>query len=140
MPGGTQTNASVNPGEHPNQLDYQHYLLFLSSHPRATLVRSEDHDLVQLPSAEQMHMCICSIHLCKHICAEHLHICNNGTYHQLNCSQCSLYNYLTINLILLAGMLLHIHVMCTIYNVHIPTDHYMLTLLTCLYHINVLTI
>ena len=47
---------------------------------------------------------------------------------------------LTINLILLAGMLLHIHVMCTIYNVHILTDHSMLTLLTCLYHINVLTI
>ena len=47
---------------------------------------------------------------------------------------------LTINLIHLAGMLAHIHVMCTIYNVHILTDHNMLTLLTCLYHINVLTI
>ena len=46
----------------------------------------------------------------------------------------------TINLILLAGMLGHIHVMCTIYNVHIQTDHNMLTLRTCLYHINVLTI
>ena len=47
---------------------------------------------------------------------------------------------LTINLILLAGMLAHFHVMCTIYNVHILTDDNMLTLLTCLYHINVLTI
>ena len=47
---------------------------------------------------------------------------------------------LTVNLILLAGMLVHIHVMCTIYNVHILTDHNMLTLLTCLYHVNVLTI
>ena len=47
---------------------------------------------------------------------------------------------LTVNLILLAGMLACIHVMCTIYNVHILTDHNMLTLLTCLYHINVLTI
>ena len=47
---------------------------------------------------------------------------------------------LTINLILLVGMLVCIHVMCTIYNVHILTDHNMLTLLTCLYHINVLTI
>ena len=47
---------------------------------------------------------------------------------------------LTINLILLVGMLVHIHMMCTIYNVHILTDHNMLTLLTCLYHINVLTI
>ena len=47
---------------------------------------------------------------------------------------------LTINLILLAGMLVHIHVMCTIYNVHILTDNNMLTLLTFLYHINVLTI
>ena len=47
---------------------------------------------------------------------------------------------LTINLILLAGMLVHIHVMCTIYNVHVLTDHNMLTLLTCLCHINVLTI
>ena len=47
---------------------------------------------------------------------------------------------LTINLILLAGMLACIHVMCTIYNVHVLTDHNMLTLLTCLYHINVLTI
>ena len=46
----------------------------------------------------------------------------------------------TINLILLVGMLVHIHVMCTIYNVHILTDNNMLTLLTCLYHINVLTI
>ena len=46
----------------------------------------------------------------------------------------------TINLILLVGMLVHIDVMCTIYNVHILTDHNMLTLLTCLYHINVLTI
>ena len=45
-----------------------------------------------------------------------------------------------VNLILLVGMLAHIHVMCTIYNVHILTDHNMLTLLTCLYHINVLTI
>ena len=47
---------------------------------------------------------------------------------------------LTINLILLVGMLVHIHVMCIIYNLHILTDHNMLTLLTCLYHINVLTI
>ena len=47
---------------------------------------------------------------------------------------------LTINLILLVGMLAHIHVMCTIYNVHVLTDHNMLTLLTCLYHINVLKI
>ena len=47
---------------------------------------------------------------------------------------------LTVNLILLVGMLAHIHVMCTIYNVHILTDHNMFTLLTCLYHINVLTI
>ena len=47
---------------------------------------------------------------------------------------------LTVNLILLAGMLVHIEVMCTIYNVHILTDHNMLTLLTCLYHINVLTV
>ena len=47
---------------------------------------------------------------------------------------------LTINLILLVGMLVCIHVMCTIYNVHILTDHNMLTLLTCFYHINVLTI
>ena len=47
---------------------------------------------------------------------------------------------LTINLILLVGMLLCLHVICTIYNVHILTDHNMLTLLTCLYHINVLTI
>ena len=47
---------------------------------------------------------------------------------------------LTINLILLVGMLVHIPVMCTIYNVHVLTDHNMLTLLTCLYHINVLTI
>ena len=47
---------------------------------------------------------------------------------------------LTINLILLVGMLVCIDVMCTIYNVHILTDHSMLTLLTCLYHINVLTI
>ena len=47
---------------------------------------------------------------------------------------------LTINLILLVGMLAHIDVKCTIYNVHILTDHNMLTLLTCLYHINVLTI
>ena len=47
---------------------------------------------------------------------------------------------LTVNLIILVGMLAHIHMMCTIYNVHILTDHNMLTLLTCLYHINVLTI
>ena len=47
---------------------------------------------------------------------------------------------LTINLILLVGMLVRIHMMCTIYNVHVLTDHNMLTLLTCLYHINVLTI
>ena len=47
---------------------------------------------------------------------------------------------LTVNLILLAGMLVHSDVMCTIYNVLILTDHNMLTLLTCLYHINVLTI
>ena len=47
---------------------------------------------------------------------------------------------LTINLILLVGMLVHIHMMCTTYNVHILTDHNMFTLLTCLYHINVLTI
>ena len=44
---------------------------------------------------------------------------------------------LTINCILLVGMLVHIHVMCNIYNVHVLTE---LTLLTCLYHINVLTI
>ena len=47
---------------------------------------------------------------------------------------------LTINLILLAGMLACIEVMCTIYNVHILTDHNMLTLLICLYHNIVLTI
>ena len=47
---------------------------------------------------------------------------------------------LTVNLILLVGMLVCIHMMCTIYNVHILTDHNMLTLLTCLYHINVLAI
>ena len=47
---------------------------------------------------------------------------------------------LTVNLILLVGMMVRIHVMCTIYNVHILTDHNMLTLLTCLYHINVLTV
>ena len=47
---------------------------------------------------------------------------------------------LTINLILLVGMLVHIHMMCTLYNVHILTDHNMHTLLKCLYHINVLTI
>ena len=47
---------------------------------------------------------------------------------------------LTINLILLVGLLVCIHMMCTIYNVNILTDHNMLTLLTCLYHINVLTI
>ena len=47
---------------------------------------------------------------------------------------------LTINLILLAGMLVHIHVMCTIYNVLVLTDNNMLTLLMCLYHINVVTI
>ena len=47
---------------------------------------------------------------------------------------------LTINLILLVGMLMHIHMMCTIYNGHVLTDHNMLTLLKCLYHINVLTI
>ena len=47
---------------------------------------------------------------------------------------------LTINLILLVGMLAHIHMMCVIHNVHVLTDHNMLTLLTCLYHINVLTI
>ena len=47
---------------------------------------------------------------------------------------------LTINLILLVGMLVHTYVKCTIYNFHILTDHNMLTLLTCLYHINVLTI
>ena len=47
---------------------------------------------------------------------------------------------LTINLILLVGMLVLIHVMCTIYNVHILTDRNMLTLLTCLYHINILKI
>ena len=46
----------------------------------------------------------------------------------------------TIKLILLVGMLAHIHMMCTIYNVHMLTDHNMLTLLTCLYHINLLTI
>ena len=46
----------------------------------------------------------------------------------------------TINLILLVGMLVCVHMMCTIYNVHILTDHNMLTFLTCLYHINVLTI
>ena len=47
---------------------------------------------------------------------------------------------LTVNLILLVGMLAHIHVMCTIYNVHILTDHNTLTLLIGLYHINALTI
>ena len=47
---------------------------------------------------------------------------------------------LTVNLILLVGMLVCIHVMCAIYNVHILTDHNMLSLLTCLYHIDVLTI
>ena len=47
---------------------------------------------------------------------------------------------LIINLILLVEMLAHIHMMCTIYKVHVLTDHNMLTLLTCLYHINVLTI
>ena len=47
---------------------------------------------------------------------------------------------LTVNLILLVGMLVHICMMCTIYNVHVLTDHNMLTLVTCLYHINVLTI
>ena len=47
---------------------------------------------------------------------------------------------LIINLLLLAGMFVCVHRMCTIYNVHILTDHNMLTLLTCLYHINVLTI
>ena len=47
---------------------------------------------------------------------------------------------LTINLILLVGMLACIHVMCTIYNVHVLTDDNLLTLLTCLYHTNVLTI
>ena len=47
---------------------------------------------------------------------------------------------LTINLILLMGMLACIHMMCIIYNVHVLTDYNMLTLLTCLYHINVLTI
>ena len=47
---------------------------------------------------------------------------------------------LTIHLILLLGMLAHTDMMCTIYNVHILTDHNMLTLLTCLYHINILTI
>ena len=47
---------------------------------------------------------------------------------------------LTVNLILLVGMLACIHMMCTIYNVYILTDHNMLTFLTCLYHINVLTI
>ena len=47
---------------------------------------------------------------------------------------------LTINLTLLAEMLVCIDVICTIYNVHVLTDHNMLTLLTCLYHINVLTI
>ena len=47
---------------------------------------------------------------------------------------------LTVNLILLVGMLVCIHVICTIYNVHILTDHNMVILLTCLYHINVLTL
>ena len=47
---------------------------------------------------------------------------------------------LTINLILLVGMLACIHVMCTVYNVHFLKDYNMLTLLTCLYHINILTI
>ena len=47
---------------------------------------------------------------------------------------------LNVNLILLAGMLACIHMMCTIYYVHVLTDHNMLTLLTCLYYINVLTI
>ena len=47
---------------------------------------------------------------------------------------------LTVNLILLAGMFVHIYVMCIIYNVHVLTDHNMLALLTCLYHLNVLTI
>ena len=47
---------------------------------------------------------------------------------------------LIIKLILLVGMLVCIYVMCTIYNVHVLTDNNMLTLLTCLYHIKVLTI
>ena len=47
---------------------------------------------------------------------------------------------LTVNLILLVGMLACIHMMCTIYNVHVLTDHNILTLLIYLYHINVLTI
>ena len=40
---------------------------------------------------------------------------------------------LTVNLILLVGMLVCIHMMCTTYNVHVLTDHNMLTLLTCFY-------
>ena len=47
---------------------------------------------------------------------------------------------LAINLILLVGMLARIDMMCTIYNVHVLTDHNMLTLFTYLYHTNVLTI
>ena len=47
---------------------------------------------------------------------------------------------LTINLIPVVGMLACFNVMCTIYNIHVLTDHNMLALLTCLYHINVLTI
>ena len=47
---------------------------------------------------------------------------------------------LTINLILLVGTMVCIHMMCTIYSVHILTDLNMFSLLTCLYHINVLTI
>ena len=42
---------------------------------------------------------------------------------------------LTINLILLVGMLVCIHVMCTIYNVHILTDHNMLIAYKCTYNL-----
>ena len=42
---------------------------------------------------------------------------------------------LTINLMLLAGMLVHIHVMCTIYSVHVLTDHNMLIVYKCTYNL-----
>ena len=43
---------------------------------------------------------------------------------------------LTINLILLAGCwLAHIHMMCTIYSVHILTDHNMLIAYKCTYNL-----
>ena len=42
---------------------------------------------------------------------------------------------LTINLIFLAGMLAHIHMICTIYNVHVLTDHNMLISYKCTYNL-----